>query len=58
MSGMRLNKFIGETGLCSRREADELIAAGRVTLDGSVAVAGAKWAEGMVVCVDGEEIKR
>ena len=36
MSGMRLNKFIGETGLCSRREADELIAAGRVTLDGTV----------------------
>ena len=57
MSGMRLNKFIGETGLCSRREADELIAAGRVTLDGTVAVAGAKWAEGMVVCVDGKEIK-
>ena len=54
---MRLNKFISETGYCSRREADELITAGRVTLNGEVAVTGAKWLEGMIVCVDGEEIK-
>jgi 23S rRNA pseudouridine2604 synthase len=55
---MRLNKFISETGLCSRREADELITAQRVTLDGVVAVTGAKWLEGMVVCVDERELKR
>jgi 23S rRNA pseudouridine2604 synthase len=55
---MRLNKFISETGLCSRREADELIAAQRVTLDGVVAATGAKWLEGMSVCVDGKEIKQ
>ncbi len=54
---MRLNKFISETGYCSRREADELIIAGRVTLDGELAVTGAKWLEGMIVCVDDEEIK-
>jgi 23S rRNA pseudouridine2604 synthase len=30
----RLNKFIGETGYCSRREADKLIDEGRVTLNG------------------------
>lgn len=30
----RLNKFISETGYCSRREADKLIEQGRVTLNG------------------------
>ena len=32
--GMRLNKAIAATGLCSRRKADELILAGRVSVDG------------------------
>ena len=31
---MRLNKYISESGLCSRREADRLIESGRVTVDG------------------------
>ena len=39
---VRLNKFISESGLCSRREADRLIEAGRVLVDGSVAVSGQK----------------
>jgi 23S rRNA pseudouridine2604 synthase len=54
---MRLNKFISETGFCSRREADELITQQRVTLNGEIAGTGAKWLEGMTVCIDGEEIK-
>jgi len=54
---MRLNKFISESGLCSRREADELIDAGRVRLNGEIAVKGAKWLEGMAVLVDDKEIK-
>lgn len=54
---MRLNKFISESGLCSRREADALIARQRVTLDGEIATTGSKWLEGCVVCVDGSEIK-
>ena len=54
---MRLNKYISEAGFCSRREADELITAGRVRLNGEVAVTGAKWLEGMTVHVDDEEIK-
>ncbi|KMZ55893.1 pseudouridine synthase [Dorea sp. D27] len=37
---MRLNKFISEAGVCSRREADKLIEAGRVTVDGKRAVTG------------------
>lgn len=39
---VRLNKFISETGFCSRREADKLIEAGKVTLNGRVAVLGDK----------------
>jgi 23S rRNA pseudouridine2604 synthase len=43
--------------LCSRREADELIIQQRVTLDGEIAVTGAKWLEGMSVLVDGNIVK-
>lgn len=35
-----LNKFISATGICSRREADQLIEAGRVTINGTVAKKG------------------
>ena len=31
---VRLNKYLSEAGVCSRREADRLIASGRVTVDG------------------------
>ena len=34
MSGMRLNKYIASSGLCSRRKADELIQAGKVSVNG------------------------
>lgn len=37
---MRLNKYISESGLCSRREADRLIESGRVTVDGKRAEPG------------------
>ena len=37
---MRINKFFTEQGLCSRREADRLIAEGRVTINGVVAKLG------------------
>ena len=50
---MRLNKFIAETGLCSRREADARIAAGRVTINGKRAPVGAQVAEGDDVRMDG-----
>ena len=39
---VRLNKYLSEAGVCSRREADTLIAAGKVTVDGKVAVTGMK----------------
>ena len=37
---MRLNKYLSETGVCSRREADDWIAAGRVTINGVPASLG------------------
>jgi len=55
--GVRLNKFIGETGYCSRREADKLIAAGRVTVNGEVAGNGTRVEADDVVQVDRQVIR-
>jgi 23S rRNA pseudouridine2604 synthase len=54
---MRLNKYISDTGLCSRREADALIEAGRVTVDGKRAGVGAVIETGADVRVDGNALK-
>jgi 23S rRNA pseudouridine2604 synthase len=53
---MRLNKFISETGVCSRREADAWIVAGRVTVNGLRAELGTKVGEGDDVRVDGRPL--
>jgi 23S rRNA pseudouridine2604 synthase len=53
---MRVNKYISEAGLCSRREADELLVAGRVTINDEVVGMGAKAIEDDVVRVDGETV--
>jgi 23S rRNA pseudouridine2604 synthase len=54
---MRLNKFLGETGACSRREADALISAGRVTINGEKAVLGTQVREGDDVRLDGRPVR-
>jgi 23S rRNA pseudouridine2604 synthase len=53
---VRLNKYISETGVCSRREADKWIEAGRVTCNGQPAALGTQVAEGDEIRVDGELI--
>ncbi|HXP00306.1 MAG TPA: pseudouridine synthase [Luteibacter sp.] len=53
---MRVNKYISEAGICSRREADDLLVAGRVTINDEVVGTGAKALEGDVVKVDGEVV--
>jgi 23S rRNA pseudouridine2604 synthase len=53
---MRLNKFISERGICSRREADAWIAAGRVTVNGRPGELGTRVAEGDDVQVDGKPL--
>ena len=60
MAEMRLNKIIADAGITSRRGADELIADGRVTVDGRpIRELGAKIdPDNYEVAVDGETIKR
>lgn len=53
---MRLNKHISESGLCSRREADARIAAGRVSVNGRTGELGTQVAPGDVVLVDGHPL--
>ena len=53
---MRLNKHISESGICSRREADAWIAAGRVTVNGAPAALGTQVKEGDDVRVDGQPL--
>jgi len=54
---MRLNKYLAETGACSRREADEWIERGRVSVNGSVAVLGTQVNEGDAVLLDGQPLR-
>jgi 23S rRNA pseudouridine2604 synthase len=56
-AAMRLNKYIGETGFCSRREADRLIAERRVTVNGEPAGIGTQVEEGDEVRIDGQGLK-
>lgn len=53
----RINKFIGETGFCSRREADKLIEEKRVTINGAVAEMGAKVSYDDEIRIDGKLIR-
>jgi 23S rRNA pseudouridine2604 synthase len=54
---MRINKFLAETGVCSRREADQWVDAGRVTVNGTVAVLGTQVVDGDVVLLDGQPLR-
>lgn len=54
---VRLNKYISETGFCSRREADKLIEQGRVKIDGVNATTGMKVSKGQSVFIDGKPLK-
>ncbi len=54
--GIRLNRYLAEAGICSRREADRRIADGRVTIDGKTAQVGQKLMPGQVVACDGIQV--
>lgn len=54
--GKRLNKFIADSGYCSRREADRLIQEGRVTIDGRTGGLGDRVLPGMRVVCDGHAL--
>jgi 23S rRNA pseudouridine2604 synthase len=54
---MRLNKYLAETGACSRRQADQWIDAGRVAVNGTRAVLGTQVDDGDDVQVDGQPLR-
>ena len=55
---MRINKFLAETGIVSRRGADAWIDAGRIRINGALATLGSKVEDGDIVEVDGNVVKR
>ena len=57
MEEVRLNKYLSEAGVCSRREADRLIEAGKVTVDGNPAVTGMRIRREQEVAVDGKAVE-
>ncbi len=54
--GIRINRYLSEAGVCSRREADRAIAQGRVTIDGAAADLGDRVLPGMEVCFCGRPV--
>jgi 23S rRNA pseudouridine2604 synthase len=52
-----VNKYISETGACSRREADRLVGEGRVTVNGQRARMGSEVGEGDEVRLDGQVLR-
>lgn len=57
-NGVRINKYLSEAGVCSRREADRLIEAGKITIDGELATTGARVQEGQKICVEGRCVSK
>ncbi len=58
MEPIRINKYLSEAGVCSRREADRLIAEGRVTVEGLKAETGMKVTPESRILVDGKLVKK
>ena len=58
MEGIRINKYLSEAGICSRREADRFVQQGRVLLEGRMAAPGDRVLEGQCVTVDGRSVKK
>ena len=57
-SGVRINKFLSEAGVCSRRQADKEIDAGKVLIDGKIAKMGDKVLPGQKVTFDGRVVSK
>jgi 23S rRNA pseudouridine2604 synthase len=57
MEGISINKYIADTGFCSRRDAEKYIEDARVTINGNIALKTNRVHEGDIVCLDDEPIK-
>ena len=55
--GIQINKYISNSGFCSRREADKLVEDARVTINDDIALPTSRVQAGDVVAIDGEKIK-
>lgn len=55
--GIQINKYISNSGFCSRREADKLVEEARVTINDDLALSASRVMAGDVVAVDGEKLK-
>lgn len=55
---IRLNKYLSDAGICSRREADKLIEKGEVLVDGVPALVGMKVSEDQIISVKGKKIQK
>ncbi len=55
--GIQINKYISNSGFCSRREADKLVEQARVTINEELVILSARVFPGDVVAIDGEKIK-
>ena len=55
---MRIQKYIAETGLCSRRKAEEYIKDGKITVNGKVAVIGQNVEENDIIKYNGKLLKK
>lgn len=55
---MRIQKYIAETGLCSRRKAEEYIKDGKITVNGKVAVIGQNVEESDIIKYNGKLLKK
>ena len=58
VNGIRINKFLADAGVCSRREADTFISQGKVTIDGIVAEMGSRVFANQKVIFNGKEVKK
>ena len=57
-NGIRINKFLSEAGVCSRREADRQVELGNITIDGKVAETGARVLPGQTVLFQGKKVSK
>ncbi len=55
---IRINKFLSEAGVCSRRQADAALANGEITINGVMAELGAKVTEDDLVCYQGKPVEK
>jgi 23S rRNA pseudouridine2604 synthase len=54
---MRINKYLSQIGICSRREADKLVESGRIKVNDEISVLGTKIKEGDKISIDDKLIK-